>query len=320
MFLARRETKALLHTATHCNILQHTAMHCNILQYTTTHCNTLQHTATHCNTLQHTATHCNTLQHMHQTWPRDSAYPRARLLDVLGEAGDIGAETNALLIENGIDSAPFPQEVTLQLTATHCNSLQLTATHCSALQLTATHCSALQFCFFPRSHTATHCNSLQLTAAHCNSLRFCSFLPRSYTVTHCNSLQRTATHCNALQRTATHCYALPRTATHCNSASFHQEVFLGDVCIYVTWLILQMIGLFTYVCMSHITRMNESRLIEVCCNVLQRVAVCVAMCCSMSHITHMNESGLMETHHFSYKCTATHCNTLQHTANTSHLI
>jgi len=109
---------------------------------------------------------------MHQTWPRDSTYPRARLLDVLGEAGDIGAETNALLIQNGIDSAPFPQEVTLQLTATHCNSLQLTVAHCNSLQRTAAHCNSASFPEVTLQLTATHCNSLQRTAIHCDSAPF----------------------------------------------------------------------------------------------------------------------------------------------------
>jgi len=34
--------------------------------------------------------------------------------------------------------------VTLQHTATHCNTLQHTATHCNTLQHTATHCNTLQ--------------------------------------------------------------------------------------------------------------------------------------------------------------------------------
>ena len=46
--------------------------------------------------------------------------------------------------------------VTLQHTATHCNTLRHTATHCNTLQ-----------------HTATHCNSLQHTATHCNTLFIC---------------------------------------------------------------------------------------------------------------------------------------------------
>jgi len=51
--------------------------------------------------------------------------------------------------------------ITLQHTATHCNTLQLTATHYTSwitLQLTATHCTSL----ITLQHTATHCNILHL--------------------------------------------------------------------------------------------------------------------------------------------------------------
>lgn len=50
-----------------------------------------------------------------ESWPRESAVPLARLVDVLGQAGDIAAETNALLIENSIDASPFPPEVLADL-------------------------------------------------------------------------------------------------------------------------------------------------------------------------------------------------------------
>jgi len=80
--------------------------------------------------------------------------------------------------------------VTLQHTATHCNTLLAVIvlrcdrldilTHCNTLQHTATHSC---------SHTATHCNTLRHTATHsCNALM----------LTHCNTLQHTAT--NSLQR------------------------------------------------------------------------------------------------------------------------
>jgi len=49
--------------------------------------------------------------------------------------------------------------MTLQRTATHCNTLQHTATHCITLHHTASHCNTLQ-------HTAIHCNTLQHTATH----------------------------------------------------------------------------------------------------------------------------------------------------------
>jgi len=105
--------------------------------------------------------------------------------------------------------------LTLQHTATPCNTLQHTVTHCNTLQHTATHCNTLQ-------HTAAHCNLLQCTTMHCNTLQ--------HTATHCNTLQHTATHCNtATQATAcgqechcwrlpvtTHCKTLQHTAIHCN--------------------------------------------------------------------------------------------------------
>ena len=39
---------------------------------------------------------------------------------------------------------------------------------------------------------------------------------------HCNTLQHTVTHCNALQRTATHCNALQHTASLCNTHLHHR--------------------------------------------------------------------------------------------------
>ena len=66
--------------------------------------------------------------------------------------------------------------LTLQRTATHCNTLQHIATHCNTLQRTATHCNTLQ-------RTATHRNALQHTATYCNTLQ--------HTATHCNTLQHT---------------------------------------------------------------------------------------------------------------------------------
>jgi len=87
---------------------------------------------------------------------------------------------------------------TLQLTATHCNSLQHTATHCNTpqqsggtvslytLQLTATHCYILQ-------RTATPCNTLQHTATHCNTLQHSAAKWRHGSPLH------TATHCSILK-------------------------------------------------------------------------------------------------------------------------
>jgi len=136
--------------ATHCNSMQHTTTYCNILQlslccycrlragpwivqHTATHCNT--HTATYCNThgniLQHTyvatehaATHCNTLQH---------------------------TATHNTLQHTSVATATCGQGLgwrnTLQLTATHNNTLQLTATLCNALHYAATH-GSVSLCFY----------------------------------------------------------------------------------------------------------------------------------------------------------------------------
>ena len=50
-----------------------------------------------------------------ESWPCESELPYARLVDVLGQAGDIAAETNALLVENSIDASPFPPQVLADL-------------------------------------------------------------------------------------------------------------------------------------------------------------------------------------------------------------
>ena len=61
------------HVRHHVNVISHVNVTWDIIAYDISHvwhCNTLQHTATHCNTLQHTATHCNTLQNdiSHVRW------------------------------------------------------------------------------------------------------------------------------------------------------------------------------------------------------------------------------------------------------------
>jgi len=77
--------------------------------------------------------------------------------------------------------------LTLQHTATRCNSLQHSATLCKTLHL-----------------TASHCNSLQLTAT--NTLHTVKFRRETAsTATYVNTLQHTATHCNTLQHTTIYC-------------------------------------------------------------------------------------------------------------------
>eukprot|EP00448_Togula_jolla_P002186 CAMPEP_0170593292 /NCGR_PEP_ID=MMETSP0224-20130122/13370_1 /TAXON_ID=285029 /ORGANISM="Togula jolla, Strain CCCM 725" /LENGTH=943 /DNA_ID=CAMNT_0010917235 /DNA_START=157 /DNA_END=2985 /DNA_ORIENTATION=+ len=44
-------------------------------------------------------------------WPRESPFPRAQLLDVLGSQGDLEAESHALLSFYGLEWRPFPAQV-----------------------------------------------------------------------------------------------------------------------------------------------------------------------------------------------------------------
>jgi len=63
------------------------------------------------------------------------------------------------LQQKGSSQPAIPNHDSLQLSATHCNTLatiDIKTIGFTPLQHTATHCNTLQ-------HTATHCNSLQLT-------------------------------------------------------------------------------------------------------------------------------------------------------------
>ena len=80
----------------------------------------LQHTATRCNTLQHTAAKCT-------IW----ACTMSTRCSTLHHTASHYNNCNKC--------------ITLQHTATHCNTLQHTATHCYTLQHTATHCNKLAF-------------------------------------------------------------------------------------------------------------------------------------------------------------------------------
>ena len=102
------------------------------------------HTATHSNT------HCNTLQHTLQLKLQHNATPH--------------------------------QDMCLQHSATHCNTLQHTATHCSILQHTATHCNKI----YEGSTSHVSCIAYDMTRCVCL----------------CNTLQHTATHRNTLQHIA----------------------------------------------------------------------------------------------------------------------
>ena len=168
-------------TATHCKHCKHcdvlsqlhstlisdaTATHCNILSRfcTATHCNTLQHTATHCNlwyqlgsgrnskchiccaqpVLFHAAQHCNQMLH---TTQRDTLQHTVTHTATHSNA-PLHSSTDSRMTLYYSSTLTFEQtklRATLQLIATHCNSLQRTAT--KTLHETGTHClcSTLQF-------------------------------------------------------------------------------------------------------------------------------------------------------------------------------
>ena len=148
------------------------------------------------------------------------------------------------------------RQLTLQHTATRCNTPQHAATRCNTSCRQEKRFSWKVDYFksqltpqFARS--IANCNTLQHVAAHCNMLQhtksshladkkdasswqyMCSL---QHTATHRNSLQHTAphladkeeisswkmdvlaaTHCNTLQHTATHCNTLQHTAPHGNT-------------------------------------------------------------------------------------------------------
>jgi len=64
-------------------------------------------------------------------------------------------------------------------------------------------------------HTATHCNTLQHTATYCNSLPLSTVAkaPKNWGAIK-DTLQHTATHCNTPQHTATLCNTLQHAVTH----------------------------------------------------------------------------------------------------------
>ena len=205
------------HAATRCNTLQHTATHYNTLQHTTTHyCNT-QHTEVkhsmpvthaHCNTLQYTATHCNTLQHTstHTGQVLNDLYARALACHVAGLVAKIQGQPRQIF--KGAEPiyagrSHFPRWLRCRDETDHhfwhgriafagvvTNTLQLTATHCNTLQHTIisvicelhlhvsprTHCSAQHHA----AHTATFCNThAQRPAANC-MVKWVSCMSRLY--------------------------------------------------------------------------------------------------------------------------------------------
>jgi len=142
--------------------------------------------------------------------------------------------------------------MSLQHTATHCNTLQHMSIcnrrrKTSAEHATATDCNRLQ-------QTATDCNRLQQTATQCNRLQ--------QTATDCNTVQQTATDRNRLQHSATDCNRLQQTATDCNT------FILGtDGALRRQGMSLCLLKALHPACCSVL------QCIAVCCSVFQRFAV-----------------------------------------------
>ena len=113
--------------------------------------------------------------------------------------------------ETVTDQVVTPQHLSLQHTATHCNTLQHTVTHRNILQHSATHYNTFQ-------HTATHCNTLQHTATHRKILY--------HIPPHSTALNRPAPHCNVTEEVATReQLLLQHTATY--SATIADEILPG---------------------------------------------------------------------------------------------
>jgi len=144
-----------------------------------------------CSVLECAALHCRVLQSVAQRKsPRHSISPIhcnmcvavccsvLQCVAVICEDIPFPPSTATCTSMSHVTSMKQPCHISLQHTATHCNTLQHTATHCNA-----------QSYHISLQHTATHCTALQHTATH------------SLNTYHCNTLQHTATHCNILQRT-----------------------------------------------------------------------------------------------------------------------
>jgi len=105
-----------------------------------------------------------------------------------------------------------------------------------------------------------------------------------HTATHCNTPQRAQTHCNTLQHTATRCNTPQHTAKNCKRSSSHMQ-WKRQVC-------------------------NSLQLTAKLCNTLQRAAT--------DHPRPMELARKSPTscipHASIMSITATHCNTLHHTA------
>jgi len=182
---------------------------------------------------------------------------------------------------------------------TICNTLHHTVTRCNTLQHTATHCQKAPC--RRDDPDLPHCIAPQHTAEHCNT---------HATVTH---MQNTASHCITLHRTASHCITLHHTASHCitqyttgvtiqifrfagvSQESSHVSLYGPDAMTFG--------GTGLWIQSASMLQMTAVRGI-----VPDFVAVCVAVCVAVWYVYNMTHCG----------DTATHCNTLQHTAPLQH--
>jgi len=118
-----------------------------------------------------------------------------------------------------------------------------------------------------------------------------------------------ATHCTKLQHNAIHCTVLQYTAMHCivlHHTTPHLPTCRGDVCCNM----LQCIA----VCCSVL------QCVAVCCSVLQHVlGTCVATCCSALHVVGTCVATCCSALHVVGTCVATCCSALQHTTPLQHV-
>jgi len=249
--------KPLQHTATHCPTLQHCAalpsmisshghrcVCCSVLQCGAVCCIvlqcgngflvTLQESAIRCNTLRRsdTAPHCRALvsSHGHRCVCCNVVQCVAVCCSMLHVC--VAAWCRVLQCGNGF-------RVTLQHTATRCNTLQRshTAPHCRALVSSHGHrclcCSVVQC-------VAVCCSVLQCVAVCCSVLQ-CVAVIKKFDFRHIYVYTFWSQISFFLSRTATYSNTLQHTATHCNAQTclFHTSLPTSVFCSWVSF-----IGLF----------------------------------------------------------------------------
>ena len=157
--------------------------------------------------------------------------------------------------------------ISLQHTATHCNTPQHTATHCNTPQHTATHCNTLQ-------HTASHCNTLQHTAAR----RSCTALGCCCTTFQCDTVWYSVCLCVAVS-----CSVWQRAAVCCRVL---QCSLLQSVAGVAVWC-------DAFLCVAVCCSVLQCDIAAVRYRVLQSVAMCFEtpffQCCCSSMLLHVRK-------------------------------